>query len=148
MLRRVDAGNSYADIAKDHGITRQAVYKRVRALRGKTTKAVVAKKVEAVVDQKLDAVQQLIDINKRANELLKEAEAEKNHHLSVKLMAEIRGQLRLQLEIYQTLYDMKAVAEFQEEVLTAIDEVDSDVRKQIIARLNQKRAVRSAIRFS
>ena len=70
LLRRVDAGESYAEIAKDHGITRQAVYKRIREMRGHTTKAVVIKKVEQCVDQKLDAVAQLQKINAHANELL------------------------------------------------------------------------------
>ena len=37
--------------------------------------------------------------------------------LALKAMAEIRGQLKLQLEIFQALYDMKAVQEFQQEVL-------------------------------
>jgi len=67
--------------------------------------------------------------------------------LALKAMAEIRGQLKLQLEIFATLYDMKAAAEFQEEVLTAIGEVAPDVRTKIIHQLNQRRAVRSAIRF-
>jgi hypothetical protein len=66
--------------------------------------------------------------------------------LALKAMAEIRQQLGLQLEIFQALYDMKAVQEFQEEVLTAIGEVDNDTRQRIINRLNQKRAIRSAVR--
>lgn len=183
LLRRVDAGDTYAEIASDYGITRQAVYKRVVALRGKTTKAVVAKKVEQVVDQKLDAVAQLQKINDNANELLdlcmawgrgddealQVLECQRNkrmvrigdeeipvdefkfkdpRELALKAMAEIRGQLKLQLEIFATLYDMKAAQEFQEEVLNAIGEAAPDVRKRIIHKLNQKRAIRSAIRFS
>jgi len=67
--------------------------------------------------------------------------------LALKAMAEIRGQLRLQLEIFQTLYDMKAVQEFQQEVLSAIAEVSPETRNAIIRKLNEKRAVRSAVRF-
>ena len=72
LLRRVDAGDSYADIGKDHGISRQAVYNRVMKLRGKTTKAIAVRdeKVTRVIDQKLDAVAQLEKINRGANELL------------------------------------------------------------------------------
>jgi hypothetical protein len=40
--------------------------------------------------------------------------------LALKAMAEIRGQLNLQLEIFRASYDMTAVAEFQKEVLEAI----------------------------
>jgi hypothetical protein len=68
--------------------------------------------------------------------------------LALKAMAEIRGQLKLQLEIFQCLYDMKAVQEFQNEVLTAIGDAAPDVRNRIIHNLNQKRAIRSAIEFS
>lgn len=68
--------------------------------------------------------------------------------IALKAMAEIRGQLKLQLEIFQTLYDMKAVQEFQQEVLTAIGETTPDVRDEIIRRLTEKRAIRSAIKFT
>ncbi|MBC2710700.1 MAG: hypothetical protein HGJ94_06780, partial [Desulfosarcina sp.] len=181
--RRVDAGDSFADIANDHGISRQAVQKRVRKLRGKTTKAIVSKKVEQIVDRKLDAVDQLQKVNEYANELLdlcmawgrgdkkalqilesqrttrtvrigdeeidvQEFKFKDPRELALKAMAEIRGQLKLQLEIFQALYDLKAAAEFQEEIITAIGEVSPDVRKQIIHKLNQRRAIRSVVRFA
>lgn len=68
--------------------------------------------------------------------------------LALKAMAEIRGQLKLQLEIFQALYDLKAAQEFQEEVLAAIAEAAPDVRSKIIHNLNQRRAIRSAVRFA
>lgn len=67
--------------------------------------------------------------------------------LALKAMAEIRNQLKLQLEIFQSLFDMKAVQEFQEEVLTTIGEASVETRNAIIDKLNQKRAIRTAIRF-
>ena len=67
--------------------------------------------------------------------------------LALKAMAEIRGQLNLQLEIFKTLYDMKAVASFQQEVLDAIAEASPEVRDAIIHRLNEKRAIRSTLEF-
>jgi predicted transcriptional regulator len=184
LLRRVDAGDTYADIARDHGITRQAVYNRVMKLRGKTTKALAVRdeKITRVVDQKLDAVDQLQKINENENELLdlcmawgrgdevalQILESQKTtrmvrigdeeisvdefkfkdpRELALKAMAEIRNQLKLQLEIFATLYDMKAVAEFQNAVLDAIGEVDQNVRTRIIQKLNAQSAVRSALRF-
>jgi DNA-binding Lrp family transcriptional regulator len=185
LLRRVDAGDSFAEIASDYGISRQAVQKRIRKLRGQTTKAIAVRdeKVNRVVDQKLDAVDQLQKINDHANELLdlcmawgrgddealqilesqrtartvrigdeeidvQQFKFKDPRELALKAMAEIRGQLKLQLEIFQALYDLKAAQEFQEEVLSAIGEVSPDVRKQIIHKLNQKSAIRSAVRFS
>jgi predicted transcriptional regulator len=179
LIRLVDAGRSQASIARDLGVSRQSVSKRLIELRGRTTKVVVAKKLEEVVDRKLDAMAQLSKINQDANEILdllmrwqrgddealqilesqKKVKVGKNEEevveyklkdpreLALKAMGEIRGQLRLQLEIFQTLYDMKAVEEFQREVLSAIGEASPEVRNAIIGRLNQKRAIRSAIRF-
>jgi hypothetical protein len=67
--------------------------------------------------------------------------------IALKAMSEIRGQLKLQLEIFQCLYDMKAVQEFQEEVLIAIEEVSPDVRMQIVSKLNQSRVIRGSLRI-
>ena len=66
---------------------------------------------------------------------------------ALKACGEIRQQLGLQLEIFQTLYDMKAVQEFQTEVLEAIGEASPDVRSRIISKLNQRRAIRAAIKL-
>jgi len=80
-------------------------------------------------------------------EFVREFKFKDPRELALKAMAEIRGQLKLQLEIFQCLYDLKAVQEFQDEVLTAIGEASKDVRQRIINRLNEKRAIRSAIKF-
>ena len=80
-------------------------------------------------------------------EFVKEFRFRDPRELALKAMAEIRGQLNLQLEIFQTLYDMKAVQEFQQEVLNAIGEVSPEVRNAIIRRLGEKRAIRAAIKY-
>jgi len=67
--------------------------------------------------------------------------------LALRAMQEIRGQLSLQLEIYRALYDMAAVAEFQKEVLTAIGEVEPDVREKIVYNLQKARVIRSTLEF-
>jgi hypothetical protein len=68
--------------------------------------------------------------------------------LALRCMAEIREQLELQMKIFETLYSMRAAEEFQHEVLDAIGEVAPDVRMSIIARLNEKRALRTAVRWT
>jgi len=183
LLRRVDAGDSYADIGKDHGISRQAVYNRVKKLRGKTTRAVVAAKVEKVVDRKIDAIENLKNINEHANWLLEHVMKwikgdetaiqvlEKNtrlvnvgtkedpeyvteykfkdpHEIALKAMAAIRSDIKLQFEMFQALYSLKAAEEFQNTVLEVIGEVDPSVRNEIIRRLNKRRVTESAVRFT
>ena len=145
LIRLVDSGKTQAEAARELGVSRQAVSQRLIELRGRTTKVMAAKKIEQVVDQRLDAVDQLHKINTEANRLLDELE--QTPELKLKVMAEIRGQLRLQLDIFQTLYDMKAVQEFQQEVLSAIGEADKETRNAIINKLNERRALRSAVKF-
>lgn len=89
-----------------------------------------------------------IGINKDGEEeFVKEYKIKDPRELALKAMAEIRGQINLQLEIFQALYDMKAVEEFQKEVLEAIGSVDIEVRNAIITELQKKRAIRAAISF-
>jgi hypothetical protein len=65
--------------------------------------------------------------------------------LALRAMQEIREQLKLQLEIFQTLFDMRAVQQFQAEVLEAIGSVSAEVRDMIIRRLTERNALRSAV---
>ena len=78
-------------------------------------------------------------------EIVKQYKFKDPRELALKAMAEIRGQLNLQLDIFKTLYDMEAVAEFQKEVLTAIGEEAPNVRNRIIQRLKESRSLRSAV---
>lgn len=183
LLKLIDAGMSQAEAAREMGVSRQAVSKRLQDLRGKTTKVIVSKKVEQIVDRKIDAMEQLGKINAYANELLdllirwnrgdeealqilesqvhtkkvrvgneelevQEFKFKDPRELALKAMAEIRGQLKLQLDIFQALYDLRAVEEFQQEVLAAIGEASPEVRDAILYKLNKRRAVRSAVRFN
>ena len=65
--------------------------------------------------------------------------------LALKAMQEIRGQLKLQLEIFQALFDMQAVKQFQAEVLEVIGSVSTQARDEIIRRLTERNALRSAL---
>ena len=65
--------------------------------------------------------------------------------LALKAMQEIRGQLKLQLEIFQALFDMRAVQQFQTEVLEVIGSVSAEARDEIIRRLTERNALRSAL---
>ena len=68
--------------------------------------------------------------------------------LVIKAAREIRGQLKLQLEIFQALCDVPAVQRFQEEVLTLLDECSPDAREIIIRRLAERSAIRSTLELS
>jgi len=151
LVRMIDRDKlTQAAAARQMGVSRQAVSKRLQELRGQTTKslAVSEKRIKRVVTQKINAIEQLHHINQKANELLTVAESEDDRPTLLRAMAEIRSQLELQLKIFATLYDLQAAEEFQEAVVTAIGDVAPDVRDKIIQRINEKPAVRQTVRFT
>lgn len=142
MLR---SGKSGKDCAKFFGVTEGAISQARKELNISVVKSVTLESAHQVVEKNLNAVEQLLNINRKANTLLEVAIQAKDHDTTLKAMREIRGQLELQLEIFKTLYDVQAVADFQREVLTAIGEVDPDVRNLIINRLKEDRALRQSV---
>ena len=166
LIRR---GKSQKALAQMFDVTEGAISKAKKQLKLNVIKNVALENAGRIVDKNLNAIEQLQKINNNANEILDllmrwnrgeeeavhilESQVAKNkirtdpRELAIKAMAEIRNQLGLQLDIFQTLYDLKAVQEFQEEVLTTIGEVDKDVREKIIRKLDEKRAIRSVIKF-
>ena len=145
LNRLLREGKSVSKCAKIFGVTPSAISQAKKNLNVSVVRNVALENAHRVVDQNLDAVAQLHKINEVANKLLDELE--QTPELKLKVMAEIRNQLRLQLEIFQALYDMKAVQEFQSEVLDTIGKVDKGVRDEIIYRLSEKRAIRNAVKF-
>lgn len=145
LNRMLKDGETQKDIAEFFGVSESAVSQAKKNLNSGVVRNTVMESAHRVVDRNLDAIGQLQKINNAANELLNQLEHKPE--LRLKIMAEIRGQLRLQLDIFQTLYDMKAVQEFQTEVLDAIGQASKETRDAIIYKLSQKRAIRSAIQF-
>jgi hypothetical protein len=139
------SGKSGKDCAKVFGVTEGAISQARKELNIAVVKSVALETAHQVVEKNLNAVDQLLNINRKANTLLELAIQAEDHDTTLKAMREIRGQLELQLEIFKTLYDIQAVADFQREVLTAIGEVDSGVRNLIINRLKEGRALRQSV---
>jgi hypothetical protein len=139
------SGKSGKDCAKVFGVTEGAISQARKELNIAVVKSVALETAHQVVDRNLNAIDQLLNINRKANTLLELAIQAEDHDTTLKAMREIRGQLELQLEIFKTLYDIQAVADFQREVLTAIGEVDSGVRNLIINRLKEGRALRQSV---
>jgi len=73
--------------------------------RMKISKAITIAKAGKLLDEKLDAAEQLKKINKKANQILDSTDPA-SPEIVLKAMAEIRGQLKLQLEIFQALYNV------------------------------------------
>jgi transcriptional regulator with XRE-family HTH domain len=139
------SGKTQRECAQVFGVTEGAISQAKKELNLSVVKSVSLERAHEVIDKNLNAIEQLQDINRKARELLDKAIAARDHAVTLNAMREIRGQLTLQLEIFKTLYDLEAVADFQREVLTIIGEVDHDVREKIIQRLKERSALRGSI---
>ncbi len=139
------SGKTARECAKVLSVTEGAVSQARKELNIAVVKSVALEDAHRVVDKNLNTIDQLLDINRKANTLLEQAIKAKDHDTTLKAMREIRGQLELQLEIFKTLYDLEAVADFQREVLTTIGEVDKDVRDRIIQGLKEGKALRRSV---
>ena len=161
LFQLIKDGNSPAEIARKMGVTKGAVSKRLKTLNMAITKDVTFRKVDKIIRKEINAVDQLQKINEHANELLERAmrvirgeetsqyDMQRDpREVALKAMQEIRGQLKLQLDIFQVLYDMRAVAEFQQEVLEAIGDASPEVREKIIRNLQERKAVRSTLELT
>jgi IS30 family transposase len=98
------------------------------------------------VEEKLNAGAQLKKINEKINLILDDATRREQEQgtpdpeLAIKAAAEIRNQLKLQLEIFQTLYNVEEVARWQNEILDILGEVAPDARERFYERLQHRRS--------
>ena len=114
---------------------------------------VALEKAGDVVDQKLDAnarlqqVQRVIDEELRwAVDQAQQPGADRRalQDTILRLAAEVRQQLGLQLTISRTLIDLKVVREFQRSVVDVIAEESPDVARRIVERLKARLALRAS----
>lgn len=82
---------------------------------------------------------------RRTEKEIEEYKFKDPRELALMAMREIRGQIQLQFEIFQGLYDMQAVAEFQKEVLDAIGKCSPELKQQIVEELKKGGALRSIL---
>ncbi len=149
----LNAGHTQADAARRFGVSEAAICQRLKRLTGLTSRVVAMEKAGAVVDQKLDAnarlqrVQRVIDEELRwAVDQAQQSGADRGalQDTILRLAAEVRQQLGLQLNITKTLVDLKVVREFQRSVVEVIAEESPDMARRVVARLKERRALRAS----
>ena len=150
----VERGQTQSEVAAHFGVSEAAVSKRVKALNIQLTRHVALERAKEVADHGLNVVNQLQGINNViqdelhwATEAARKPGADRKglQAVIIDLTGEVRKQLRFQLEVLRSLYDMRGVAEFQKEVLDAIGEASPEIREAIVRRLVERRALRSAL---
>ena len=124
----------------------------------------------SIIAREIRATDQMLKINQKANVLLDSLEVETENdegrtvmkiadpNLYLKTMAEIRNQLRLQMDLLGMLYDAKAVKEFQDTIIETLDVVEATcpkcgkvfnagIKERAVSALKRKNAVRAAVAF-
>ncbi len=152
----VEKGQTQSEVATHFGVSEAAVSKRVKALNIHLSRHVALERAKEVADHGLNVVHQLQGINnviqdelQWATEAARKPGADRKglQTVIIDLTGEVRKQLRFQLEVLRSLYDMRGVAEFQKEVLDAIGEAAPEIREAIVRRLVDRRALRATLRL-
>ena len=146
LIRLVDEGVSQAKIARQFNVSRQAIHKRLQELRGRTTKIIVAKESKGLIQKGFDALAQLNEINKKALELLDQAE--ENPEFALKCIAEVRNQVRLAMDIQVNLFSVQEAERFMLIVRDVLRETAPDAYQKFKSRINNERSLKQALRFS
>ncbi len=171
-----EEGYTQKQCADHFKVSEASISKAVREVRLGTTTVANLEAGARVFKKQINTVDQMSKINEKANLILDGLMKEINdggavrekqkdlREIALKATAEIREQLKLQIEIMKTLHDVTAVAEFQKEVLNTIGEANKspccaeqvvcrgcsqkvDLRALIIEKLKQARALRSGVTF-
>lgn len=99
--------------------------------------------------QVLEGKIRLVNVGTREEpERVEEFKFDDPHKIALAAMGEIRGQIRLQMDIAKTLYDAEAMQEFQKEIIELLREVDPDLRRKFIDKIRHRHSVRLAVEDS
>ncbi len=157
LIPLVEAGLTVTEIARRLNVSKGAVSQRLKRLKLAVAKDICLRSAGEIVRGEINALHQFQSMNEKANELLERAldslgaddpscaEGADSREIALKIMREIRGQLKLHTHMIESLNNMKMVADFQTEVLEAVGEASPDLRERIVKKLRERRAVRSGI---
>jgi hypothetical protein len=150
----LEAGHTQVEAATHFGVSEAAISQRVKQQRLNTSKVVAFERAAEVGDQQLTAVERLGYLQQVIQDRLTRAvqqldqpganEAALTDRV-LKLAAEGRAQLRLQVELSQALIDLNAVREFEGEVFYAIRQEGTAVAHRILDTLKPRRALRPSV---
>lgn len=156
LEKMIADGKSQSECARVFGCSRAAVHEKLKRLREGPPSLRPVK----IVQVDLGVVEQMNELHSRTNALLERLSAELETGVSsmtpaelvkneIRLLGEIRQQLKLGAEIVENLNDYRNVQEFQKLVVDVLlSEVNHETRKKIIRKLNENRAVRQSLRVS
>jgi hypothetical protein len=149
----MDAGHTQAQAARHFGVSEAAVHQRLKRLGRLTAHVIALEQAGEVVEEqrtasaRLERIQRVIDGELAAAvEQARRPGADRAalRDAIIRLAAEVRQQLHLQLGISRTLIDLQEMRDFQRTVVEAIREEAPTTAQRIVDRLKQRRALRAS----
>ena len=134
-------GDSFSAIARNYNVSRDPV--RRHKENGHVGRKIAITEYETKIEYGSSIFEQLEKINKNANTLLDKAmsEASDNPNMAIQSMKEIRSQLALLVDIRTSMYDMKNIKEFQEEIISLLGEISPKSKDIFIDRLKARKGI-------
>lgn len=165
LKKLVAQGFTVNQIAEKFGVSGVAIRKRLKELEIIVSRdtALNPATAQRIADGSFDAAERLMEIHTSAMDTLKKLENVFNGHadpstlepllggkvapseLYHKMLAEVRKQLSLCLDIYKAMADMREVMEFQRIVLEEIKAESRDCQARIVNRLVKQQHIASSI---
>jgi hypothetical protein len=151
LQRLLAEGLTQAAIAKRFAVSEAAVYQRLKRMKLLTSRVVALERAADVVEQKLDSSDRLRRVQAIVDRELEYAVAQVRQpeanraalvDMILRLAAEVRHQLALQVTITSALIDLRVVKEFQETVVSVIRDESPDTAQRIVTKLKERRALR------
>lgn len=144
-------GLSQKKIAKHLKVDPSTICKALKKFKLEATKVTALERAGEVVDAEVQVLKQLSDINQDTRNLLDELRKKKElpeRTLYLKTISEIRQQIRLCVDILESLSNMKEVKQFQQDVIEAIGEADPITQRRIYERLEERRLSRTTLQYN
>jgi|GEM_PF-1306340 len=168
LNQMIQAGKTGHECALFFKVSDAAVSQARRKLKNGMIKSVVMESAHQVLENELNTFDQLTRINRDTIQLLDFLKSwvsgdkkalklvAKTHFLKgiqykdpaeliLKAAREVLEQLRYQSQVFEKLYDMKCVADFQAAVIAEIEKASPEVKNEIIQRLKQRNIIRRSI---
>ena len=147
LLQLVGDGKTVTQIAQIFGVSPSAVTQRIQRLKVLALREEVNRPDVNVAGINFDG--QMRKINAAANQMLEtlitsDSEGRtviERPELALKVMAELRQQMKTMADVAQSLYNIEGTKEFQETIIKAVGEEEPEVRERIINTLRKRSAL-------
>lgn len=148
MLKLINSGISQAEVAREFGVTRAAISKRLKDIRCRTSKAAqIIERAPESINAQFDAMHQLNQINQKSLDILDRAESEADEKMMLRCIGEIRSQIKLAADIQLGLFSTQDTHLFMTIIIDSLKEATPEGYAKFKQLLHDQRSLRAALQL-